>query len=300
MRGSTSYFHAPVMVEEVLRFLQVQPGGQYVDATAGEGGHTEALLKGCTPGGRVLVMDVDPQAIQVARKRFEASMSAVIVERESYINLEQTATRHGFRHVDGILFDLGIGSMQLEGESRGFSFNSDDALDMRFNPDEELTADQVVNGYAEVELARILWEYGEEPRARTIARWIVRNRPISSARQLAQVVGRAVRGARGRTNPATRTFQALRVYVNHELENLKEALPQTVNLLKPGGRVVTISYHSLEDRVVKEFFKAESHIDRQNPTFRVITKKVVRPTAQELAGNPRARSGRLRVGERLG
>ena len=299
MRGDTSFYHTPVMVEEVLRFLQVHPGGLYIDATAGEGGHSEAILRNCLPGGKVLGLDVDPQAVEAARARLEGFMAAVIVERESYANLAQAAARNGLQQVDGILLDLGIGSLQLDGSHRGFSFNSEDELDMRFNPDEELTAGEVVNRYSEKDLSRILREYGEEPRARSIARWIVRSRPINTASELADTVRRAYGGRRGRTDPATRTFQALRISVNREIDNLKEVLPQTIDLLRPGGRLAVIAYHSVEDRVVKEFIRAQSSLRGQIPTLRAITRKVVRPTVQETSSNPRARSARLRVAERL-
>lgn len=308
-QGFTPY-HRPVMVEEVLDLLAVRPGGRYLDGTVGEGGHALALLRASAPDGRLLGLDLDPVALERARRRLAPFEGRVRLVRASYARMGEVARAEGFAPVDGVLLDLGLSSLQLEGEERGFSFHQDAPLDMRFDPDQPLTAADLVNRLPERELARLLREYGEEPRARAIARAVVRHRPVRTARQLARIVEGAV-GRRGRLHPATRTFQALRIAVNRELEVLEEGLREAVDLLAPGGRLAVLSYHSLEDRIVKRFLREMARgctcppdLPRcrcgRGPVLRPLTRKPVRPRPEEVRENPRARSARLRAGVKEG
>ncbi len=300
--------HEPVMLEECISALQVQRGGRYVDCTVGGGGHAAAILEESSPGGQLIGIDADPHAIRVARGKLKPHGKDAILVNENFKYLENICTRHGFSPVNGVLFDLGMSSLQLEEAGRGFSFRQDSPLDMRFSNGQDLTAADIVNTYPEVELARLLYRYGEEQRNRQIARLIVERRPLRTTQELAQVVEQAVGGKRGRIHPATKTFQALRIAVNHELENLELALEQTVNLLGNGGRIVVISFHSLEDRLVKVFFRREAQwcicppgmpacICGHTPRLKVLSKKVFRPSPVEVQTNPRSRSARMRVAE---
>ncbi len=300
--------HEPVMLEECISALQVQRGGRYVDCTVGGGGHAAAILEESSPGGRLIGIDADPHAIRVARGKLKPYGKDAILVNENFKYLENICTRHGFSPVNGVLFDLGMSSLQLEEAGRGFSFRQDSPLDMRFSDRQDLTAADIVNTYPEVELARLLYRYGEEQRNRQIARRIVERRPLRTTQELARVVEQAVGGTRGRIHPATKTFQALRIAVNHELENLELALEQAVNLLGNGGRIVVISFHSLEDRLVKGFFRREAQwcicppgmpacICGHTPRLKVLSKKVFRPSPVEVQTNPRSRSARMRVAE---
>ena len=300
--------HEPVMLEECISALQVQRGGRYIDCTVGGGGHAAAILEESSPGGRLIGIDADPHAIRVARGKLKPYGKDAILVNENFKYLENICTRHGFSPVNGVLFDLGMSSLQLEEAGRGFSFRQDSPLDMRFGDRQDLTAADIVNTYPEVELARLLYRYGEEQRNRQIARCIVERRPLGTTQELARVVEQAVGGKRGRIHPATKTFQALRIAVNHELENLELALEQAVNLLGNGGRIVVISFHSLEDRLVKGFFRREAQwcicppgmpacICGHTPRLKVLSKKVFRPSPVEVQTNPRSRSARMRVAE---
>jgi len=302
--------HEPVMLEECISALQVQRGGRYVDCTVGGGGHATAILEDSSPGGQLIGIDADPHAIKVARGKLKPYGKDAILVNENFKYLENICTRHGFSPVNGVLFDLGMSSLQLEEAGRGFSFRQDSPLDMRFSNGQDLTAADIVNTYPEVELAGLLYRYGEEQRNRQIARRIVERRPLRTTQELARVVEQAVGGKRGRIHPATKTFQALRIAVNHELENLELALEQTVNLLGNGGRIVVISFHSLEDRLVKGFFRREAQwcicppgipacICGHTPRLKVLSKKVFRPSPVEVQTNPRSRSARMRVAERI-
>lgn len=293
----TASFHLPVLLEESLELLQVQPGGRYIDCTVGSGGHAALILERSSPGGQLLGIDVDPEAIKIARERLEPYGKAVVLVNENFKNLEAICQRYKFHPVHGILFDLGISSLQLEDAKRGFSFKLDAPLDMRFSPVQELTAANIVNVFPEPKIVHLLKVYADERKSRQIARQIVQNRPITSTLQLAKVVEKAVGKNRSKIHPATRTFQALRMAVNQELDCLKLALEQAVNLLGFGGRLVIISYHSLEDRLVKAFLKQESY--GHSPTLRLLTKKIVTPSAGEVKANPRSRSARMRTAERL-
>ncbi|MEE9198632.1 MAG: 16S rRNA (cytosine(1402)-N(4))-methyltransferase RsmH [Dehalococcoidia bacterium] len=304
------YCHIPVMVAEVLEGLQVRPGGRYVDATVGEGGHAQAILAACQPGGEVLGIDADASAIEVAGERLKDYGRAYRGVVGNFVHIGEICHGAGFRPVHGVLFDLGLSSRQLSDGSRGFSFQRDGPLDMRFGLDQSLSATDVVNTWSQEELARDLRAYGQEPRSRQIAQAIVASRPIRTTLELAGVIQRVARGTRGKIHPATRTFQALRIRVNQELENLKAALAQTIDLLASGGRLAVISYHSLEARIVKEFFRRESLgcicppgtpvcVCSHTPTMMRVTKRALATSAAEVKANPRSRSARLRVGERI-
>lgn len=305
--------HEPVMVAEVLDGLAVRPGGRYIDATVGLGGHAEAILDAAQPGGALLGIDVDPNALAVARERLERFGAAATLVRGHYRDLASIAEAEGFGEVDGVLFDLGVSSLQLEAPQRGFSFQRDEPLDMRMDPDGELTAGDIVNEYEERELAELIRHYGEERRARAIARSIVGRRPLQTTGELVRAVEQAVgRGRERHNHPATLTFQALRIGVNRELDFLVDALSAAYGLLGgAGARLVVIAFHSLEDRIVKEHFREESRdcicpprtpacICGHTATLRLITKRVRKPGDGEIARNPRARSARLRVAESLG
>jgi len=302
--------HEPVLLDEVIDALQIQRGGRYVDCTVNGGGHAEAILDECIPGGKLLGIDADPEAIKVATERLKSYGKDAILVNENFKYLENICTRYGFHPVNGILFDLGMSTLQLESSGRGFSFQQDAPLDMRFSPRQAVTAADIVNTYSEGELTALLEKYGEEWRGRQIARRIVEKRPIATTVELAQIVSKAVAGGRGKIHPATKTFQALRIAVNQELENLELALKQAVNLLGSGGRIIAISFHSLEDRLVKEFFRRESQgclcppavpicVCGHISTLRLVTKKTVRPSLAELETNPRSRSAKMRVAERI-
>ncbi|HPD40379.1 MAG TPA: 16S rRNA (cytosine(1402)-N(4))-methyltransferase RsmH [Anaerolineae bacterium] len=304
--------HLPVLLAEVLTGLAVTSGGTYIDGTVGGGGHAAALLEASAPDGRLLGLDRDPQAVARAQARLQPFGSRVRLIHASYAALEITAHREGFFPADGVLLDLGFSSYQVDDPQRGFAFRHEGPLDMRFDPTAGgPTAAELVNDLPESELAALLWRYGEEPRSRAIARAIVAARPIHSTAQLAGVIVAAT----GRTgtrslHPATRSFQALRIAVNGELEALETALPQAVNVLRAGGRLAVITFHSLEDRSVKRFFQQGVHpctcppeapvctCGRQ-PTLRLITRKPLTPGAAELAANPRSRSAKLRVVEKI-
>jgi len=304
-----SWLHLPVLLNEVLDGLEVKAGGTYIDCTLGAGGHARAILERSEPKGRLLGIDRDPEAIQLSESQLIPYGERVRLVGESFVRLEALASAEGFMPSDGVLLDLGISSLQLDNGARGFSFQTDGPLDMRMDPQGEMTAEHLVNELTEAELANIIVKYGEEPKARAIARAIVRGRPIRTTLQLAHVVA-SVAGRRGRIHPATRTFQALRIAVNRELEALAAVLPQSVAVLAKGGRVAVISFHSLEDRLVKEFMARESRDCVCPPELpvcrcehkrmlRILTKKPVRPTIEEMRQNPRSRSAKLRIAERV-
>jgi 16S rRNA (cytosine1402-N4)-methyltransferase len=299
------------MVDEVLEALRVEPGGVYIDCTVGEGGHSLALLGSVSPRPRLLGIDLDEEALTVARARLMTDEREVTLTKGNFSSLGGLAEQHGFVPADGVLFDLGVSSLQLETASRGFSFSRKGQLDMTFDVHKKNAAGDLVNRATEKRLAETIRGLGQEPRARRIARAIVEARPIKSTVDLSAVVMRAAgRPDRRRIHPATRTFQALRMAVNSELENLTSGLSQAVQVLAGGGRLAVISYHSLEDGLVKRTFKTEASdciCPPQSPqcvcghkaSMRVITRRVLRPTAQEVDSNPRSRSARVRVAERL-
>jgi 16S rRNA (cytosine1402-N4)-methyltransferase len=302
--------HRPVLYNEIIHALQPHSGGLYVDGTLGAGGHAWGILQASAPDGRLLGLDVDPQALELARQRLSPLGERAHLVRASYTTLAEQLVARGWQAVDGIVLDLGISSMQVDTPERGFSFQVDARLDMRFDPDNPLTAAHLVNQLSEADLADILYRYGEERRARQVAHAIVQARPLSTTRQLVDVVAKATRSGREGMHPATRTFQALRIAVNHELEGLEAVLPQAVAALQPGGRLAVISFHSLEDRIVKHTFRRESRDcicpPRQpvctcghHATLREITRRPLQPQDAEVGENPRSRSARLRVAEKL-
>ncbi len=284
-------WHEPVLLDEVLSLLSPGPGVLICDATCGTGGHAEAIL---ARGAELVGLDKDPQALEIARGRLARFGARVRLLHADFRELRAALARLGIKEVQGVLFDLGVSSLQLDSPARGFSFREEAPLDMRMDPSQPLTAAELVNRLPEPELARILWEYGEERYARRIARGIVRARdkaPIPTTTELARLVARCYPPGRHRIHPATRTFQALRIAVNDELAALKEGLAQAVELLSPGGVVCVISFHSLEDRIVKYFFRARAKAGR----LELLTKKPLRPSPEEVARNPRARSAKLRA-----
>jgi 16S rRNA (cytosine1402-N4)-methyltransferase len=300
--------HLPVLYEAVLQGLALRPNGHYIDATVGAGGHAAGILVGSGPGGRLLGIDADPQALALARKRLEEFGDRVTLVQSSFAELKSIVSAHGIAQVDGILFDLGLSSMQLAAPERGFSFRQDGPLDMRFGPSSLTTAATLLNDRDEDELADMLRRFGQERRARRIARAIVAARPLSSTLQLAKLVDGVV-GRRGRIHPATKTFQAVRIAVNDELGALGQALPQAVDLLAAGGRLAAISFHSLEDRIVKRFIVREARdcvcppglptcVCDHHARLNIITRRPVRPSQQAIRSNPRCRSARLRIAAR--
>ncbi|MFC1917025.1 16S rRNA (cytosine(1402)-N(4))-methyltransferase RsmH [Chloroflexota bacterium] len=302
--------HIPVLLEEAIDVLAVQPGGRYIDCTVNGGGHAKVILERSAPGGQLLGIDADPKAITASEKKLASYHDSILLVNDNFVNLQSICIKYDFFPVNGIFFDLGLSSLQLDGEGRGFSFQHNTALDMRFNPEQELTAADIVNNYSEIALAHIIKAYGEESYSRRIARAIVNERPVSTTRHLARLVERAVGGRRGKIHPATKTFQALRIAVNHELDYLETALRQAVALLGFGGRLAVISYHSLEDRIVKRVLQRETKGCICPPAavvckceheamLKLVSRKVIVPTEEEVHRNPRSRSAKLRVAERI-
>jgi len=302
--------HIPVLLKETIEALAVQPGGRYIDCTLGGGGHAAAILDHSSPGGQLLGIDADPDAIKMSEARLQAYSGSTLLINENFVNLQAICIKYDFLPVHGILFDLGLSSFQLNRDGRGFSFQRKAPLDMRLSPTQEVTAADIVNTSSESELAHFIKTYGEESHSHKIARRIVQERPIESTLQLARTIEQAIGRRRGKIHPATRTFQAIRIAVNHELEHLEAALKQAINLLGFEGRLVVISYHSLEDRIVKQFMQQESKdcichpgtptcICGHTACLKLINKKVITPSLAEVQLNPRSRSAKLRAAERL-
>lgn len=302
--------HIPVLLNKTIEALNIQPGGRYIDCTVGSGGHAAAILEHSAPGGQLLGIDLDSKAIEVAKTRLEALHRSIRLVNDNFANLQDICMKYDFFPVHGILLDLGLCSLQLDSDERGFSFQSNAPLDMRLSPTQEITAADIVNKSSEAELARIINTYGEERFSHRIASRIAKERPVKTTHQLAQIVEQAIGGRREKIHPATRTFQALRIAVNNELENLEAALRQSVNLLGINGRLVVISYHSLEDRIVKQFIQREAKdcicppkvltcVCEHKASLRIVNKKVITPSLAEIKLNPRSRSAKLRVTERV-
>lgn len=300
--------HIPVLLDAVLQFLL--PAERLIDGTLGAGSHTRALLE--HGAGEILGLDVDPMALEIARTTLSMHVERVHIVHASYANMTQEATRLGWNQVDSILLDLGVSSIQLDTPERGFAFMKDGPLDMRFDPSNDRPpASELVNYWEEAELARLFHEYGEEPHSRKIARAVVASRPYTTTRQLAAVIESVIpRRKYDKIHPATRVFQALRIAVNDELNILEKALVKAIGLLSAGGRIAVISFHSLEDRVVKQAFKLASTdciCPPQTPvcvcghkaTVRLLTKKPLIADEAEMLRNPRSRSAKLRVAERI-
>ena len=286
--------HVPVLLQEVLVYLKPEPKKVFIDGTVGQGGHALELIKRVLPEGRLLAIDRDPHNLAIARNRLADYTDAVIFVCDSFANIKESPYVSKFLQVDGILLDLGFSSYHIQDPTRGFSFMAEGLLDMRYNPSEHVeSAADIVNTWSEEELAKIFRQYGEEAKARPIAQAIIRARKqeeIKTTTQLAAVVEQVVK-RRGKVHPATKVFQALRIAVNDELGEIERALPDMVDLLKPGGRLAIISFHSLEDRIIKQFFK-------QHPDLEVLTKRPIGPTEEEVRANPRARSAKLRVAQK--
>ena len=303
--------HIPVLLAEVLEGLALRAGGSYIDCTVGGAGHATAILQASAPTGRLLGLDRDPAAAARAARRLAQFGERARVLPSSYSRLPEVAQAEGFFPADGILFDLGYSSFQIDDPERGFAFRFDGPLDMRYNPAGTApTAADLINQLSEKELVDILWRYGEERQSRRIAQALVRARPLSTTGELAAVVSDAVGGRKGRLHPATRTFQAFRIAVNQELELLSAVLPAARDILRPGGRLVVIAFHSLEDRIVKQFFKREAEDCLCPPeipvcrcehqaSLRLIGPQPVQASVAEVAENSRSRSAKLRIAEKL-
>ena len=302
--------HQPVLYHEVLDALAPVSGNDYIDGTVGAGGHAEGILRASSPRGRLLGLDLDPEALAIAHQRLFSYQERIILRQASYLQTPQVLEDICWQQVHGIVLDLGISSMQIDRPERGFSFMEDGPLDMRFDQNKGLTAADLINDLSEQALAKILREYGEERYAWRIARAIRAAKPIQTTQALAAVVKKAVPHYSAAIHPATRTFQALRIATNQELQTIAESLPLLMGCLAPQGRIAVISFHSLEDRIVKSFFKTESKdciCPPEKPicscghkaSLKVLTKKPVRPGDEEIQKNPRARSARLRVAEKI-
>jgi 16S rRNA (cytosine1402-N4)-methyltransferase len=295
-RGGRGSGHVPVLLKEAIDFLAIKRGGTYIDATVGLGGHSYEIAKRLGAPGHLIGLDKDPAALEAARARliFEEDAPEITLLHSSFA---EVGKRFGTK-VDGLLADIGVSSLQLNDAARGFSFQAEGPLDMRMNPQAELTAEQVVNQVDEVTLADLIYEFGEERRSRRIARAIVRSRPVRTTAQLADVVSAAARPmnqAERRIHPATRTFQALRIFVNNELNDLRALLDAAPRVLKLGGRLVIISFHSLEDRIVKDALRD----GMKQGHYQLLTRKPVTAGAEEIDRNPRSRSAKLRAAERV-
>lgn len=307
---SEAHRHIPVLVQEVLEGLAVHPGGTYLDGTVGGGGHAAAILEASAPDGRLLGLDRDPEAVRRTAERLQRYGNRAKLVHASFTKVREVAEQEEFAPLDGVLFDLGFSSWQIENASRGFAFSLDGPLDMRFDRTGGFTAADLVNDLSEHELADLLYRYGEESRSRQIARAIARARPLTTTQELAEVVSQAIGRGRDGIHPATRTFQALRIAVNRELEAIETGLPEAVRSLRSGGRVAVISFHSLEDRIVKHYFQREERdcicppeypVCRCNhqQSLRIVNRKPITPSDAEIEANPRSRSAKLRVAERI-
>lgn len=306
--------HIPVLLQETLSGLAVRPGGKYVDGTVGAGGHSAGILAACGPGGELIGLDLDPDALESARQRLREFGDRARLVRASYVEMERVARERGWAAADGILLDLGLSSLQLAEAARGFSLQADGPLDMRFDPAAPTTAADLVNLLPEAELADVIYRFGQEQHSRKIARAVADARPVGTTGELAEIVAKAVGrigGRRQRVHPATRTFQALRIAVNDELEAVKEVLPAAMQLLAAGGRLAVITFHSLEDRIVKDYFRLlargpaydpsrpQPPADGWRPAAIQVTRKPIVATREEVTRNPRSRSARLRIVEKI-
>jgi 16S rRNA (cytosine1402-N4)-methyltransferase len=302
--------HTPVLYQTVLAALQPRSAGRYIDGTLGAGGHARGILEASSPAGLLLGLDRDPAALAIASRNLDRFQERAILRRSPYGEMQKPACELGWTTVDGILLDLGLSSMQLADPARGFSFKHDGPLDMRFDQASPTTAADLVNLLEEEELAQLLGRYGEEPRSRRVARAIIAARPLHTTNELAEVVAKVAGKTRPGLHPATRTFQALRIAVNEELEQLEQGLNAALSLLAPGGRLAVIAFHSLEDRIVKQFMRRESQdciCPPEQPvctcdhvaSLRLLNRRPLSASQEEIERNPRSRSARLRVAERV-
>src|SRR5688572_24084807 len=302
--------HKPVLYQEIIHALQPHNRGRYVDGTLGAGGHARGILEACTPDGQLLGLDVDPNALAIARETLAPYEHRIHLVQASHITLSKQLDLLKWDSVDGIVLDLGASSMQFDNPERGFSFMQDGPLDMRFGINAKITAEEIINTFDEKELADIIFRYGEDRESRKIAKAIVMNRPLHTTRELVAVIEKASPRRGDRLHPATQTFQALRIAVNDELAAVEKTLPQAVAALGSGGRLAVISFHSLEDRIVKDYFREQGK-DIVNPPYerlyeeerkavvKLVSKKPITPSDEEIQENPRARSAKLRVIEKL-
>lgn len=291
--------HIPVLQKEVIRYLNPRPNENFVDCTIGEGGHTLNILERNGPTGKVLGIDFDPEIIKSLELRLNDFEERVVLICDNFRNLKLITKEQNFTQPQGILFDLGMSSWHLEGSKKGFSFQREEPLDMRYNPESSFTAGEIINKWREREIEKVLREYGEERFSKRITKEIIKERKISEINntlQLVEIIKKAVprRHKREKIHLATRTFQALRIAVNDELNNIKKALPQALEIVKPGAVLVIISFHSLEDRIVKNFLRDQE----KNGTIRLLTKKPAGPSEEELRDNPRSRSAKLRAAQK--
>ena len=298
----TEVSHEPVMLKEALDFLDLKKGGIYVDCTLGAGGHSKEILARIGEEGRLIAFDKDGTALERSKEVLDPYLDQVVFVHRDYRQLADALEELEISQVDGVLFDLGISSYQVLEPERGFSYNYDAALDMRMDQESETTAAELVNNLPEKELANIIYRYGEERWSRRIASFIVEHRkktPVETTGQLVEIIKAAIPAAvrRRGPHPARRTFQALRIAVNDELAGVEVGLRAGISYLKPGGRIVVISFHSLEDRIAKHVFREQAHPSQE--VIRILTKKPLVPTAQEVADNPRSRSAKLRAAEKL-
>lgn len=302
--------HRPVLYHEVLDALAPKPDQVYIDGTLGAGGHAEGILTRSAPSGKLLGLDLDPEAIAIAQKRLLPFKERTSIQQASYLNIQEVLNELGWPPPHGILLDLGVSSMQLDQADRGFSFKAEGPLNMRFNQGTRPNASDIVNTYSGEALSELIWKFGEERYSRRIAKAIVASRPINDTRALAAVIQKAVPKQTTHIHPATRTFQAIRIAANKELDTLAESLPKLVDILAPNGRIAVISFHSLEDRIVKQFFKLESRDCICPPeqlicncehkaSLEILTKKPITAAGKELGLNPRARSAKLRIAQKL-
>jgi 16S rRNA (cytosine1402-N4)-methyltransferase len=302
--------HKPVLYQEIIHALQPRNGGRYVDGTLGAGGHARGILEACAPDGHLLGLDVDSNALAIARETLAPYEGRIHLVQASHITLNEQLQKLQWNSIDGIVLDLGASSMQFDNAERGFSFLNDGPLDMRFGINANMTAEEIINTFDEKELADMIFKYGEDRDAKKIAKAIVMNRPLHTTRQLVAVIEKASPRRGDKTHPATQTFQALRIAVNDELAAVEKTLPQAVTSLKSGGRCAVISFHSLEDRIVKDYFREQSkelinppyekiYEEERKAVIKIINKKPITPTDEEIKENPRARSAKLRVVEKL-
>ena len=308
--NATASPHVSVLYQHIISALRPKSPGFYVDATIGAGGHALGILESSAPDGQLLGLDVDPRALEISLQRLSLYKDRIHLVHTSYTELRNALLTIGWDHVDGIVIDRGVSSMQIDSPERGFSFQKNGPLDMRFNPSQPVSAEDIVNSYAESELADLIWRYGEERNSRRIARAIVQGRPLHTTLDLANVILKVSHARPGAIHPATRTFQALRIAVNRELEGLEAFLPQAIQSLSSGGRLAVISFHSLEDRIVKQYFRLESRdciCPPEQPVcncghhalIREITRHPITAEESEISGNVRARSAKLRIVEKL-
>ena len=309
--GDLVISHQPVLLTETVFQLMLQEGGVYVDGTTGEGGHSQAILQADPQVKTVLGIDWDSRSLQTAQSRLAGFTDRFMPAPGNYADMAELAAERGITEVNGILLDLGFSSRQVETPGYGLSFQTDEPLDMRYDPEGDLTAEEIVNTYDERELGQLIRRYGEETRGMGIARAIIKERPVTTTGQLASIVGGLLGRRPGqRVNPATKTFQALRIEVNDELSNVERGLDAAVGLLAVGGRLAVISYHSLEDRIIKSFFNQEAAtcvcpprlpvcVCGQTPRIRIINRRVIKPSEEEVHSNPRSRSAKLRVVQRI-